>query len=275
MPRPDSLFTEEDEYDVALPLSTMVTLFLSVALGAFVAVTVLPKWAPGLSQSLFGDAPKAYWYLSRTSAFVAFGLLWASTALGAVITNRMARIWPGGPTAFDLHQFTSLLGLAVALFHALILTGDRYINYTLVQVLMPFASINYKPIWVGLGQLAFYALILVSASFYLRKSLGARLWRLIHVLSFVGFVGALAHGVWSGTDSGALWAQGIYWFAGGSVIFLTLFRTLTGLLPEKRAPRRSTARGAVPAQKQTGAGPTAAAPAPVDVPAEQPAPNLN
>ncbi len=272
MPRPDAVRNEPDEYGVALPLSTVVTLFLSVALGAFVAVTVLPTWAPGLSLSLFGDAPKAYWYLSRTSAFVAFGLLWASTALGAIITNRMARIWPGGPTAFDLHQFTSLLGLAVAFFHALILTGDRYIDYSLVQVLMPFASVNYKPVWVGLGQLGFYALILVSASFYMRKSLGARLWRLIHVLSFVGFVGALAHGVWSGTDSGAAWAQGVYWFAGGSVLFLTVYRTLTGLVPERRTKRRPAAQGQAD-PKQTGAG--AVAPVPVELPAEQPSPNLN
>jgi predicted ferric reductase len=271
----DALPNGLEEYDAAVPLSTMVTLLLSVALGAFVAVTVLPTWAPGLSQSLFGEAPKAYWYMSRASAFVAFGLLWASTALGALITNRMARIWPGGPTAFDLHQYTSLLGLAVGLFHALILTGDRYIDYTLAQVLMPFASVNYKPVWVGLGQLAFYALIVVSASFYLRKSLGARLWRLVHILSFVGFVGALAHGVWSGTDSAATWAQGLYWFAGSSVLFLTAYRTLTGLVPERRAPRRRTAaqgRGA-PEGKP---GPGAVAPAaPVEVPAERPRPNLN
>jgi predicted ferric reductase len=273
MPRPDVVRNEMDEYGDVLPISTMVTLFLSVALGAFVAVTVLPTWAPGLSQSLFGEAPKAYWYLSRTSAFVAFGLLWASTALGAIITNRMARLWPGGPTAFDLHQFTSLLGLAVALFHALILTGDRYIDYGLAQVLMPFASVNYKPVWVGLGQIAFYALIIVSASFYLRKSLGARLWRLIHVLSFVGFVGALAHGVWSGTDSGAAWAQALYWFAGGSVLFLTVYRTLTGLLPEKRAQPRPAAQARPRPQTQPKAG--ASAPAPVDAPAEQPSPNLN
>lgn len=273
MQRPDRGRAEFDEYDAALPLSTVVTLFLSVALGAFVAVTVLPTWAPGLSQSLFGDAPKAYWYLSRASAFVAFGLLWASTALGAMITNRMARIWPGGPTAFDLHQFTSLLGLAVALFHALILTGDRFIDYTLAQVLMPFASTNYKPIWVGLGQLAFYALILVSASFYMRKSLGARLWRLIHILSFVGFVGALAHGVWSGSDAGAAWVQGLYWFAGGSVLFLTVYRTIGGLLPEKRAAHRTPARRAGGRKETQGAG--TVAPAPHEAPTEQPSPNLN
>jgi hypothetical protein len=54
----------------------------------------------------------------------------ASVAFGLIMTNRMARVWPGGPTAFDLHQFTSLLGLAFAVFRGLILLGDQYIKYT-------------------------------------------------------------------------------------------------------------------------------------------------
>jgi len=41
--------------------------------------------------------------------------------MGVTMTNKMARIWPGGPTAFDAHQYTSLLGLTFALFHAIIL----------------------------------------------------------------------------------------------------------------------------------------------------------
>jgi predicted ferric reductase len=246
MPRNSPELEGTDLYEAALPMGTVVVLFLSVILGAFVAVSVLPTWAPNLARSMFGDSPKAYWYLSRSSAFVAFGLLWMSTVFGAIISNRLARLWPGGPTAFDLHQFTSLLGLAVALFHALILTGDRYINYSLIQVLMPFGSVNYKPVWVGLGQLGFYALILVSMSFYFRKSLGPRLWRLIHILSFVAFAGALAHGMWSGTDSGSIWVERMYWFAGASVLFLTAYRTLSGLLPERKARRQARPAAADP-----------------------------
>lgn len=273
MPRNDIGLEGGDIYEAALPMGTVLVLFLSVVLGAFVAVSILPIWAPNLALSLFGESPKAYWYLSRSSAFVAFGLLWASTVFGAIISNRLARLWPGGPPAFDLHQFTSLLGLAVALFHALILTGDRFIDYSLVQVLMPFGSVNYKPVWVGVGQLGFYALILVSLSFYMRKSLGPRLWRLIHILSFVAFVGALAHGMWSGTDSPSVWVQRMYWFAGGSVLFLTLYRTLSGLLPERPAARRP--KQAVPASAGVGQAGSALPVGEMQMPAEPPARNLN
>src|SRR5437868_3897044 len=110
---------------------------------------------------LFG-ASTAYWYLSRTSALVAFTLLWASMALGVSITNKLARRWPGAPTAFDLHQYTSLLGWAFAIFHVLILLGDNYIGYTPFQLLLPFASTGYEQVWVGLGQIAFYLMIPVT-----------------------------------------------------------------------------------------------------------------
>ena len=122
----------------------------------------LQTWLPAINQSLFGVQPKAYWDLARSSGIAAYLLMWLSVAFGLIITNRMARIWPGGPTAFDLHQFSSLLGMGFAVFHGLILLGDQYINFTLPQILIPFASVNYKTIWVGLGQLAFYALIPVT-----------------------------------------------------------------------------------------------------------------
>ena len=184
-----------DNLPPAMPLHTLIGLLLAVALGAFTAAIVLPNWLPGLSQSLLGSEPKAYWYLSRASAMVAYGLLWLSMAFGLIITNKLARLWPGGPVAFDLHQFASLLGLAFALFHALILMGDKYINYDLAQVLAPFNSTGYKPVWVGLGQIGFYLLAIVGLSFYVRKRLGNRIWRLLHYVSFMTFALALMHGI--------------------------------------------------------------------------------
>ena len=147
-------------------------------------------------------------------------------ALGLSITSKAARIWPGGPTVFDVHQFTSLLALAFGLFHGLILLGDTYINYTLAQVVVPFGSRAFRPIWVGFGQLALYGLALVGLSFYVRPWIGRSAWRTIHFLSFAVFLLGLAHGVGSGTDTGESWARVMYWFSGGSLLFLTIYRVL-------------------------------------------------
>jgi predicted ferric reductase len=217
-----------------MSLSTLIIMLLAVTLGAFAAAIVLPNWLPGLSQSLLGSEPKAYWYLSRASAVIAYALLWLSMALGLFITNKLARLWPGAPTTFDLHQFTSLLGLAFALFHALILMGDKYISYSLAQVLIPFNSTGYKPVWVGLGQIGFYLLGIVGLSFYIRKRLGHRTWRLIHYLSFLMFALALLHGILAGTDTELMSMRVFYWATGSGILFLLIYRVLITKLTSRK-----------------------------------------
>ena len=128
---------------------------LAVAFGVLLAVTILPGWLPAMTASAVGEAPQVYWFLSRGMAFVGFILLWASMALGLLITNRLARAWPGGPMAVDLHQYTSLIGLAFSMLHALTLTGDRYLQLSVTQALTPFRVNQYLPFWVGVGQRVF------------------------------------------------------------------------------------------------------------------------
>lgn len=199
---------------------------LAIFAGVLLSTYLLPLWLPGLTLSITGEAPKVFWYLSRGSAWVSFVLLWASMALGLLITNKLARLWPGGPAAFDLHQYVSLLGLGFALFHATILIGDEYIQLNILRVVMPFASQSYKPIWVGLGQISFYIWMLLVGSFYVRKQIGTKAWRWIHFSSFLTFAMVMTHGIVSGTDSQALWASVMYWAAGGSVLFLLYYRIL-------------------------------------------------
>lgn len=210
----------------AMAPQAVLGLLVSLIVGALAAVIALPAWLPGLSDSLLGPEPTAYWYLSRSSALTAYVLLWLAMAFGLLMTNRLARAWPGGPTAFELHQHASLLGLTFAVFHALILLGDRYIAATPAQVLIPFAYVGFAPLWVGLGQLALYGLALVGLSFYVKDRLGRRTWRLIHFLSFAVFALALLHGIESGSDSGSALARALYWISGASIVFLTAYRVL-------------------------------------------------
>lgn len=222
--------TTLDDLAPAMDLAALAGLLGSVALGAIAAAVVLPAWLPGLTQTLTGDAPKAYWYLSRVSGLVAYALLWLSMCLGVSLTSRLARLWPGGPVAYDVHQHTSLIGLAFALFHGLILLGDRFAAYTPAQLLVPFASGAYRPVWVGLGQAGFYGLAVVGLSFYVRSVSGPKFWRALHFASFLVYGLALLHGVFSGSDSGAAGVRLFYWITGGSLLFLSSYRTLTRLM---------------------------------------------
>jgi predicted ferric reductase len=204
---------------------------LVVLAGLLFAINMLPLWLPGLSFSTSGDTPKVFWYLSRGSAIAAYWVLWLAMAMGIIITNKMAQIWPGIPPAYEVHQYTSLFGMALALFHAFILTGDHYIHYTVAQVLLPFASQNYRPTWVGLGQTAFYIWALVNLSFYVRKRIGKKAWRWIHFASYASFLGALVHGIYSGTDTTSTLIQALYWISGAALLFLTVYRMLIERFP--------------------------------------------
>jgi predicted ferric reductase len=228
--------TESDgqNYQSSLNAQSLVVLLIAVSLGTLAAVMVLPNWLPGLAGSLAGTSPKAFWYLSRASALVALGMLWGSMMLGVGITNKMARLWPGAPEAFALHEYLSLLGLGFAAFHGLILLGDHYTNFGLLQILLPFTTWNYHPFWIGLGQLGFYAWAILAASFYVRKHIGQKTWRVLHYLSFITYAGALIHGLASGTDSGLPWVQGFYWLTGGSFLFLFIYRIVNSLFDKVR-----------------------------------------
>ncbi|WP_110518935.1 ferric reductase-like transmembrane domain-containing protein [Herpetosiphon llansteffanensis] len=206
--------------------ASLMSLMLALVIGIVAAVLVLPRWIPGLSSSLLGEQPKAFWYLSRSSGLVAYSLVWLSMLFGLSLTGKVARLWNGGPTMLDLHQHASILGIGFGLFHTVILLGDGYSNYTLKQLLVPFASSQYKPLWVGLGQVGLYGLAIVTMSFWLKRWIGRSAWRIIHYASFGLFLLVLAHGIFSGSDTSMPLVTLWYWATGASVVFMTLYRVL-------------------------------------------------
>ena len=235
--------TSAMEYESSISIQTLLIFLLATFFGLVAVAYVLPIWLPGLADSFLGSNPKAYWYLSRGSGFVALGLLWLSMMLGLGITNKMARVWPGIPPSMAIHEYVGLLGLFFTGFHALILLGDTYSKYKLVQLLMPFGAVQYRPTWVGFGQLGFYAWIIIVLAFYLRKAIGKKVWRGIHIVSFACYLAALVHGLMSGTDAATPWAVDFYWITGGCFLFMLIYRILSS-----RKPARLQASSQQPAQ---------------------------
>lgn len=232
MPTP----TVENEFsNSSVNIQFFLVVMLAMIVGLVAAILLLPTWLPNMASSLLGESPKVYWYLSRATAFVSLTILWLSMALGLGISNKMARLWPGAPAAFAIHEYVSLLGLAFALFHALVLLGDRYIHFTVAQIFIPFSTFDYRPIWVGIGQIGFYVWLIVALSFYIRSSIGQKTWRILHYLSFALYITGLVHGLFAGTDSTTNWAGWYYWISGGSLLFLLIYR-IVNTITEKITP---------------------------------------
>ncbi|MCX6055935.1 MAG: hypothetical protein NTZ74_13680 [Chloroflexi bacterium] len=231
-----------DEIPSSFTPGGFALIMLSSLAGAIVALGVLPNWIPGISSSVLGSDPKAFWYLARGSAFSAYFLLWISMLMGVGVTNKLAALWPGLPSTIDLHQYSSILGLAFGLFHGMILLGDHYIGFTLTQILIPFSTASYKPIAVGIGQLSYYLMAIITISFYVRKKITAKVWRVIHYASFISYLFALLHGISAGTDSSTSWGQAIYWTTGITLLYMVVYRILYSrtLAREKKLKLQNT-----------------------------------
>ena len=190
---------------------------------------LLPQIAAALSQPLSALDAKIFWYISRGSGIIAFAMLWLSMLLGLLMTTRTIPRGGSFQAANELHKFISWLGLIFILVHAMILIMDEYIQVSIWQVFIPFTVFGYRPLSVGGGQIAFYMWLVLLLSFYIRRDIGQRTWRVIHYLSFAMFWIVLAHGIFSGTDTGTWGMNILYWSSAASVLMLTIYRIMRAI----------------------------------------------
>src|SRR6266498_963464 len=154
-----------------------------------------------LISNLFAiDSLQFWWYLTRAAGLMGYFLIWLSTAWGLVVSSKILDSFMERAFTYDFHEFLSWLGLAFIGVHVVVLMADKYLPYSVWQVLIPFLS-PYRPLWVGIGVIAFYLSLLVTITFYLKKKIGPEFFRKIHYLSLVSYVGATLHGLYAGTDS--------------------------------------------------------------------------
>lgn len=176
-----------------------------------------------------------YWYIARAGGIIAYLLLWLATCWGIMMSSKFIKGLVDVPVAFALHQFLPILGVVFAAVHAMVLLGDEYINFSLWELLIPFAS-PYRPVWTGLGVLSFYLFIVLIASFSVRKRIGQRTWRTLHYTSYLGFCIVLLHGLMAGSDSQLPVVRTMYLVTGAVAVFLLLYRLLAHAPSARRTP---------------------------------------
>jgi predicted ferric reductase len=188
----------------------------------------------GLLASLFGlDTVQAWWYVTRAAGLTAYFLLWLSMVWGMGISTKIFRSAVDGTYTYDFHEFLSLLGLGFVVLHVVVLMLDKFLPFTLAQVLVPFID-SYRPLWVGLGIIGFYIFLLVTVTFYLRSRIGVQAFRSIHLLSLIGYLGATLHGLFAGTDSALATTKLLYLGTLLVVVFLTVYWIVLGALTRSK-----------------------------------------
>jgi sulfoxide reductase heme-binding subunit YedZ len=203
-----------------------------------VAASMFLQTTPGLRvekflNALFAiDSVQMWWYITRSAGIIAYLLLWFSTAWGLAVSNKILDPILHRMFTFDFHQFISLLAIGFLILHISVLTLDHYLPFTWTQILIPFIA-PYRPLWVGIGVISFYLTILVTFTFYIRRRIGMRTFRAIHVLSLIAYLGATLHGLYAGTDSALLTAQLMYKGTLLIVVFLSAYWIIAALQQKK------------------------------------------
>jgi hypothetical protein len=149
---------------------------------------------------------QALWFATRGFGVVALLLLTAVVVLGAAGATRWrSRRWPRFVVA-GLHRNLTLLALVFIVLHVVTTVVDGYAPISLLNAVLPFTS-PYRPIWLGLGAVAFDLLLALTATSLLRARIGYRRWRALHWLAYASWPVALVHGLGTGTDARLAWLQ--------------------------------------------------------------------
>lgn len=184
-------------------------------------------------------APSHYvwWLAGRSAGVVALLFLTASVLLGLAMA---ARAIPARSRrdAVALHEHLALIALASVGAHGLLLALDPWLKAGARGVLVPFA-LGYRPLWTGLGVLGGYLAAALGLSFYLRRRIGARVWRRLHRFTVLAYVLSLAHALGAGTDASLPAVR--YGLLASAVPALALFalRVRQARRGSRGAPRRA------------------------------------
>ncbi len=161
------------------------------------------------------------WLLIRGSGLVAYALLAAVMAWGLVLSMKARPRSVKRLTS--IHEALSVGALLATVVHMFTLWRHDFVDFTLEEVLVPGAS-DWRPVAVAWGVLAFYGMVIVTVSFYLRAKITQRYWRLLHFGSYGVFLAGLVHGILAGTDTTHPLVLGFYIVSASAVVALLAMR---------------------------------------------------
>jgi sulfoxide reductase heme-binding subunit YedZ len=158
-----------------------------------------------------------FWITSRAAGTSALTLSSAAVSMGLAMGIRRGRSAASrratradapaklGPLEFrGIHEALSLATMVSIAVHGLTLIGDGYLHPSLLDVTVPFVT-SYQTLATSLGIIAGWGLLVLGLSYYLRRRIGARRWRVIHRLTVLAWLAGLGHAFTEGTDAGQLW----------------------------------------------------------------------
>jgi methionine sulfoxide reductase heme-binding subunit len=165
-----------------------------------------------VTQALLAAAasqgPSWYWYATRGLGLTTLVVLTVTVSLGIMTATRWSGERTPGFVAADLHRNLSLLAICLLAGHIVTTVLDPFAHITVRDVLVPVGA-AYRPVWLGLGVVAFWILAGVAATSLLRRRIGPRAWRAIHWAAYASWPVAVVHAMGTGSDARSPWMVSI------------------------------------------------------------------
>ncbi|MGZ6998623.1 MAG: ferric reductase-like transmembrane domain-containing protein [Acidimicrobiia bacterium] len=185
------------------------------------------------------------WYVARASGIVTWGLLVASMVWGVLYATRALGRRASSWWLLGVHRFLGALVVLFTAVHVIALVADNFVHFGVADVLVPFVA-QWRTLPVGLGVIGMYLLVAIEATSLVRSRLPYRVWRALHLASYGLFALATIHALASGTDTRAVFSDGLAVALGALAIAVAIValdrRTAVDPRRPVPAPRRSVAR---------------------------------
>ena len=147
----------------------------------------------------------SYLDISGALGILACGLLTLNFLMGMLLSVAYVRLpfWKKLPLIIQrinltqLHNYTAYVAWALVLLHAGLLVLDKELGFRCQDLIWGLGAPK-QPVFVMLGSISMLglALLLVTTQKFIRRRLGFRLWKNIHLLSYILTLLFFVHGIY-------------------------------------------------------------------------------
>lgn len=183
-----------------------------------------------------------WWLASRASGIAALVFLTVSVFLGLMMASKVMHRPAVRRWATAVHEQSSLAAIFAITVHGVTLIGDPWLKPGVTGVLIPF-TMDYRPVYTGIGTIAGILAIFLGLSFYARRDIGSKLWRNLHRATVLVYAMAIVHTLGAGTDASAPWMRWWLVLTTPPIVALFVYRVIHGIRSSGKKSRR-TAPGA-------------------------------
>ncbi len=141
---------------------------------------------------------QVWWYATRAAGLMTWSTATASVVIGLLLSTRALRARTG-PWFLDLHRFLGGITVVFLAAHLITLWADSFVEFGLREIFVPGAS-TWKSEAIAWGIVAAYLLVAIEITSLLRSRINGRLWRILHLLSFLAMIAGSYHAITAGSD---------------------------------------------------------------------------